>query len=280
MAKSKHPLLTAIVGPSKGKRFTLKKETYACGADRKCAIRLKGEFVSDEHFIIRIRDDGNWIAENKSEYGTLVNAQRVETRILSDGDKIQIGTGNILVFSSAESTVREVPVDDGASGSSLSGKKIGIGVAIFVYVAAMIYGAMVLTGGDSTGTRTAIGIAQIESAVASTQEFMQGKTLKTNTEVKGARRVDKAAPSYRYFKILDLQSRAGNPAEIESEYQALEKELNTKMYAVYQLMSAGRNKAALKILDEVYATVPDVRAPITVLSLSLRTKIQRSESSE
>jgi pSer/pThr/pTyr-binding forkhead associated (FHA) protein len=278
VAKSKYPLLTAIVGPSKGKRFTLKKDTYACGVDRKCAIRLKGEFVSDEHFIIRIRDDGNWIAENKSEYGTLVNAQRVETRILSDGDKIQIGTGNILVFSSAESTATEVPVDDGGSG--LSGKKIGIGVAILVYVAAMIYGAMVLTGDDSTGTRTAIGIARIESTVASTLEFMQGKTLKTNTEVKGARLVDKAAPSYRYFKILDLQTRGVNPAELESEYQALGKELNTKMYAVYQLMSAGRNRAALKILDEVYATVPDVRAPITVLSLSLRTKIQRSESSE
>jgi pSer/pThr/pTyr-binding forkhead associated (FHA) protein len=279
VAKSKHPLLTAIVGPSKGKRFTLKKDTYACGADRKCAIRLKGEFVSDEHFIIRIRDDGNWIAENKSEYGTLVNAQRVETRILSDGDKIQIGTGNILVFSSAESTASKVPVDDDG-GSGLSGKKIGIGVAILVYVAAMIYGAMVLTGDDSTGTRTSIGIAGIESAVASTLEFMQGKVLKTNTEVKGARTVDKAAPSYRYFNILDLQRRGVNPAELESEYQALEKELNTKMYAVYQLMSAGRNKAALKILDEVYSTVPDVRAPITVLSLSLRTKIQRSESSE
>jgi pSer/pThr/pTyr-binding forkhead associated (FHA) protein len=279
VAKSKYPVLTAIVGPSKGKRFALKKDTYACGVDRKCAIRLKGEFVSDEHFIIRIRDDGNWIAENKSEYGTLVNTQRVETRILSDGDKIQVGTGNILVFSSAESTVTKVLVDDDGGGG-LSGKKIGIGVAILLYVAAMIYGAMVLTADDSAGTRTGIGIARIESAVAGTMEYMQGKTLATNTQVKGARTVDKAAPSHRYFTILDLQSSGGKPAELESEYQALVEELNAKMYVVYQLMAVGRTKEALKILDEVYAMVPDVRAPITVLSLSLRTKIERSKSGE
>ena len=142
MAKSKFPVLTAIVGPSKGKRFVLKKESYLCGLDRKCPIRLKGDFVSDEHFSVRIRDDGNWVIENKSEYGTLVNAARVETRILSDGDNIQVGTANVLVFTAAQSDVPNLKAE-GSGSSALSGKKIAIGIGILAYVAAMIYGAWI-----------------------------------------------------------------------------------------------------------------------------------------
>lgn len=278
MAKNKYPILTAIVGPSKGKRFTLKKESYTCGADRKCAIRLKGEFVSDEHFMVRVRDDGNWVAENKSEYGTLVNAQRVETRILSDGDNIQIGTGNVLVFTSAESIVKEVASSGG--DSNFSAKKLGIGVAILAYVAVMVYGAMVLTGDSTTGGKPSLGIGRIDTAVTDTLEYMKGQSLKTSALAEGTRTVDKAVPSYSYFRILDLQSSGDNAGELEAEYQVFEQDLHNKMYSVYQLIASGRTKAALSLLNEVYATVPDVRAPITVLALSLRTRIEGSTRSE
>jgi hypothetical protein len=239
----------------------------------------KGDFVSDEHFSVRIRDDGNWVIENKSEYGTLVNAARVETRILSDGDNIQVGTANVLVFTAAQSDAPNLKAE-GSGSSALSGKKIAIGIGILAYEAAMIYGAWIFSGGGASSGQTAIGVSRIDSEIARTVEYIKQKDMASASSGKGGSAVDQAAPSYRYFRILAMQSAGAPESQLEQEYSLLEAELSSKMYSVYTLMSSGQKKAALKILDDIYATVPDVRAPITVFALSLRSNIEGSKLGE
>lgn len=279
MAKSKYPVLTAIVGPSKGKRFVLKRDSYTCGLDRKCAIRLKGDFVSDEHFVVRVRDDGNWVAENKSEYGTLVNAARVETRILSNGDNIQVGTGNVLVFTSAQSTGPDLKADIGDT-TGFSGKKLAIGLGILMYIAAMVYAAWLFTSEDPSNGQLSIGVSRIDTEVSRTIDYIKQNKSDGLSMGKAGVVVDRAVPSYRYFRILAMQE-AGVPAStLEEEYQLLEEELRSKLYSVYKLMASGQRNAALKALDDIYAMVPDVRAPITVFALSLRPTVDGSKLGE
>ena len=95
---AKYSRLTGKAGSCKGKKIQLKQDSMTLGSARGNLIRLKGDYVSQEHAVIRKRVDARWMIENKSEYGLLVNAERVEARVLVHGDTIQIGSANLLAF--------------------------------------------------------------------------------------------------------------------------------------------------------------------------------------
>jgi pSer/pThr/pTyr-binding forkhead associated (FHA) protein len=280
VAKSKFPTLTAVLGSSKGKRFILKKPEYACGSGRKCQVRLKGEFVSELHFTVRTREDGNWAIQNSSEYGTLVNAQRVETRVLSDGDKIQIGTGNVLVFNTAgsEEAQQLATEDNGEAGSGISSKTIAIAAGVAIYLAGMFYAITMMTGSTESSQGGSISISQIDSAVSSTMEYM--KIGSSTDPDKAAAPANTTLLSVRYFRILELQAGAGSRADLDKEYEALEQDLRSTMYAAYKAMATGQTNRSIELFDEIYARVPDIRAPVTAMALTMRSQVGGTSGNE
>lgn len=278
MAKSKFPVLTAVAGPSKGKRFLLKKSEYLGGSGKKCSIRLKGDFVAEEHFMVRNREDGNWVVENKSLEGTLVNTLRVETKSLADGDSIQIGTGNVLLFSAANAPrIIAKDGDDPDAASSWSAKKTAIALGVVLYLTAMVFAVLHFSQSSSGTAGGGVSIAQIDEVIAQTTQYIKALTANPGGDAEASEAaVVVTFPSARYFRIIEMQRNNVDEAELELEYTALEEELKGLMYAAYQFAATGQADRAEKAYHGIYDLVPDVRAPVTALALQQGVQTKRN----
>lgn len=86
-----------VSGPGVGKRYRLSEAKQRVGRDARCEIYLDDTETSRKHAEIDFVDDAFVITDLKSSNGTLVNGHMIESRILRDGDRIQIGR-YIFVF--------------------------------------------------------------------------------------------------------------------------------------------------------------------------------------
>jgi pSer/pThr/pTyr-binding forkhead associated (FHA) protein len=246
----------------------LKKESYSGGADKKCQVRLRGDFVSAEHFLIRLREDGSWVIQNASEHGTLVNAQRVETRVLTDGDKIQIGTSNVLLFSMEEATRKAAQREDEASvvsgGAKVSVKTLLISAALAIYLAGLVALYFIYfkpSAGFSGSTFTA---ASIENSIESSLAYLE---LQREAPL-AAQAISAEDPSALYYRLLTADDIG------EAEIDEFANRLRKQMYLALAQLGAGQKAIARTTLREVYVMAPDIRLPSTALALSTRKALQ------
>jgi diguanylate cyclase (GGDEF)-like protein len=99
-AKKQRPWLVVVSGRTTvGKMFEL-DHGVVIGRSPQCDVHLDEEGISRRHARIQRREDGNVVIQDlESRNGTFVNGARVESHVLKDGDKIQIGSISILKFS-------------------------------------------------------------------------------------------------------------------------------------------------------------------------------------
>ncbi|MBI3178362.1 MAG: GGDEF domain-containing protein [Deltaproteobacteria bacterium] len=89
-----------IAGGQAGKMYKLDDNELVIGRVNDASILIEDDGVSRRHAKICRQPDGALvITDLGSTNGTFVNGERVTTRVLKDGDKIQIGTTTILKFS-------------------------------------------------------------------------------------------------------------------------------------------------------------------------------------
>lgn len=92
--------LLVLSGSSTGKMFTVSGGTVTVGRNRDCEIHLPDEGVSRHHAVFGRDEEGNVVVTDLgSTNGTYVGGVAVKQRVLKDGDRIEIGTANILKFS-------------------------------------------------------------------------------------------------------------------------------------------------------------------------------------
>jgi len=98
--KRQRPWLVLVSGPTQvGKMFSL-ESPLTLGRSADCNVRLDEVGVSRVHALFGRREDGTvYLQDLESKNGTYVNGERVETHVLRDGDKIQVGPISILKFS-------------------------------------------------------------------------------------------------------------------------------------------------------------------------------------
>jgi len=94
------PYLIIVKGrTSVGTMIELSAE-MVIGRTASAELFLDEDGVSRRHARIHVRDDGTPVLDDLgSTNGTFVNGERIKSRALQDGDKIQIGTISILKFS-------------------------------------------------------------------------------------------------------------------------------------------------------------------------------------
>jgi len=93
------PCLVVITGGMVGRMVRIDGQ-LAVGRAPGVDLRLDEEGVSRRHATIVVRPDGAVELEDlASRNGTFVNGERVETRLLTEGDLIAIGPGTVLKFS-------------------------------------------------------------------------------------------------------------------------------------------------------------------------------------
>jgi hypothetical protein len=78
-----------------GKTRTISAPKAVLGRSRDCDVRIADENVSRRHAEIR-HDDGWWIVDLGSTNGTTVNGSRAKRERLRDGDRITIGSTEIV----------------------------------------------------------------------------------------------------------------------------------------------------------------------------------------
>ena len=91
------PYLIVIAGAQVGEMIPV-KATMVLGRGENADVRLIEDKMSRNHCRFVIEDDGTYVEDLSSSNGTYVNGDRVSRRLLSDGDKIQIGQTTILKF--------------------------------------------------------------------------------------------------------------------------------------------------------------------------------------
>ena len=92
-------LLRVVRGPQCGCVYDLTRAVSSIGRSPQCDIFLNDMTVSREHALIASTEKGYVITDRNSYNGLWVNNEAVETKLLKNGDAIQIGTF-CLVFES------------------------------------------------------------------------------------------------------------------------------------------------------------------------------------
>ena len=99
--------LLVVHGRPQGKALLFPRGEFVFGRGVECHIRSNSDWVSRQHCLLRVGDDGVHLRDLGSRNGTLVNGARVQgERRLQSGDKLQVGA---LVF--------QLEVDDQAASS-------------------------------------------------------------------------------------------------------------------------------------------------------------------
>jgi diguanylate cyclase (GGDEF)-like protein len=94
--------LIVLAGESLGQMFRVDQPEVVIGRAADAGIRVLDDGVSRRHARIALRRGQLWIDDLGSVNGTLINGQAVQSAVLRDGDKIQIGSTTILKFTYAD----------------------------------------------------------------------------------------------------------------------------------------------------------------------------------
>jgi pSer/pThr/pTyr-binding forkhead associated (FHA) protein len=84
--------LLVIKGQPQGKSLLFPRGEFLIGRGTECHIRPNSDWVSRQHCLLRVTNDGLSIRDLGSTNGTLVNGTRLlDEEKLVDGDEVQVG---------------------------------------------------------------------------------------------------------------------------------------------------------------------------------------------
>ena len=102
-ARTCRPALTRVTGVGIGETVAVPTDRRAgiiLGRGQEAGIRVDDETVSREHCRVHVGADGAFhLTDLGSTNGTIVNGQKVEAWVLTEGDKIQVGKSTVFRFS-------------------------------------------------------------------------------------------------------------------------------------------------------------------------------------
>ena len=112
--------LLVVQGRPAGKRLQFPRGDYYIGRGAECQIRPDSDWVSRQHCLLRVADDGAFLRDLGSRNGTLVNGELIlGERRLADGDRIQVGPLVFEVRLDAVETVKGSGADAGVDTASM-----------------------------------------------------------------------------------------------------------------------------------------------------------------
>ena len=104
--------LLVVQGRPAGKRLHFPNGEYYIGRGAECQIRPDSEWVSRQHCLLRVADDGAYLRDLGSRNGTLINGALIQgERRLADGDRLQVGPLAFEVRLDAVETAQAAAVD-------------------------------------------------------------------------------------------------------------------------------------------------------------------------
>jgi pSer/pThr/pTyr-binding forkhead associated (FHA) protein len=109
------PVLVVTRGPGAGSRYRLDRDETRIGRHPEAHIFLDDVTVSRRHALIAAVDDALVLTDQGSLNGTYVGGERLDSRVLVDGDELQVGRFRLLFLSAASAATS--PADDADGGA-------------------------------------------------------------------------------------------------------------------------------------------------------------------
>ncbi len=93
-------VLLVMTGPTTGQTIYLEtKDEWSLGRSTQCDVSFHDASVSRQHCRVFFKRPNQWVIEDlQSSNGTYVNNERIQTRALNSGDKIQLGSTMVVKF--------------------------------------------------------------------------------------------------------------------------------------------------------------------------------------
>lgn len=282
MSNSVKMMLLVEAGKSKGKKIILKKNEYTIGSARKSTIRLQGEFVSSEHAILKLRDEGQWVLQNRSSNQTLVNDHVIDTKPLVVGDSIQVGASNLLKFDvvPSKSKTAKKSSDGQSQFASLASeylKKPAVIVGLTFYLIILVVVFSLLSGRDSGASGGNWNKAKIDAVIERSSDYLLQRSnfVSVATEADDdlneasaltSDQIHKAAKKLQgYDAIVWLHQSATDELDspLAETVEGLMQEVQEKLMQIWHFEQQERWSEVIAGYDEVSVMVPDIKLPIT-----------------
>ena len=91
LAREQQAMLLVLSGARIGQRVTLDQAPLIIGRGSSCGLVLDADSVSRQHAQVEWENGRHHLVDKGSTNGTFVNHQRIQSRVLNDGDQVQIG---------------------------------------------------------------------------------------------------------------------------------------------------------------------------------------------
>jgi pSer/pThr/pTyr-binding forkhead associated (FHA) protein len=142
------PLLIIASGDLAGKQFELGAARFTIGRSHTCSLVLDMSAISGEHCAILRRGSRYAVQDAGSTNGTLLNGVPVREALLKDGDRIGVGSVEILFQDPTGSTTTLVssPAFAARKSARWKGVLIGILVGLAVLLAAVWFAIRLING--------------------------------------------------------------------------------------------------------------------------------------
>src|SRR4029453_18918201 len=92
------PKLLAIAGPLRGKVFEIDTDELSIGRTDAAGVLIDHKSVSRRHCVFRREGETLQVEDLGSRNGTLVNGEAVRSHLLEHGDRVTVGSSELIVL--------------------------------------------------------------------------------------------------------------------------------------------------------------------------------------
>lgn len=254
-------------GANAGKAYELREGSLRIGASPECEIVVKDQYVADVHAMIERRAE-QWVISNRSVNGTLVNAVRVDSKVLVADDIVQIGAGTLLAFEVREpkkkkaKAPKEGRATGGAQGAAAWLRNPAVLVGGGAYLVAIVLFFWWLSGLRGTGDFAPIGADEANRIVARLEAEL-AKRFPGEGSATERTAADPADPGAAFHELRALEAGASTDARARELVATISQRVRAELFAAWELEAQGRYREAMEHYRAVQAAVPDwsVEAP-------------------
>lgn len=206
------PFLRVVTGLQAGASFPLDKAEITVGRGPENDITLKDDMVSQRHAKITVRPDAVIIDDLESTNGTIVNGREVHSCILKNGDRILLGSTELLFTSSG---AEAFPPPTGRKRKKSLPVMMGVIGAMLLVVAGLTVALLILRARETAQDKTPPSVEVIRPVNGSRLELPispeAAVALEIQVDASDDRELNKVDVEVNGEKVATFKAEEGPP---------------------------------------------------------------------
>ncbi len=269
--------LRVIHGPDQGKRFDLDHSPMILGSQQ-CDIVLAGAYLSRRHAELTQNKQGDWTLSSLSVNDTRVNQAKIDSRVLENGDILQLGTETRLQFDANKKTQakdRQKQKPKSTSAWKMTRRTLVI-AGISVYLVAFLMAIIFLSNWESEKKQAELSQAAVQQALKDTEKQLlssAGAGCGTVGMV-----ISETIPIHAdnlYYRLLQLKDSGKNKAQVKAVAEDLMNKIRNNWFQVWRLEGQGQWQDAMTHYRVLAGQMPDIRCPSTRMAMARLDDIEK-----